>query len=280
MSLILRAGVVALLLFTHLPVPALSQRNQCGPGWRRAVYQQRCVKVEQPPPAPVWKLQEREWQVTWVPNLWASALDGQAGVGNNVVDVDMSFSDIFDHLDYAVFLTTEMRKGRWAGVIELLAVKLSGQRAVPRTVFETAELDANQTMIEISPRYRVTPPGRVDVDLIGGIRLWAVSSTLILSDGVALTTGIGDQWVDPIIGSRLIAELGRGFVIQTRGDIGGFGVGSEFTWQLMGLLGYNINRGATLLGGYRYLDVDFEDDDGLLFDVAMKGLILAAAIRL
>ncbi len=276
-----RAVLLALLLIPMLYTPTFGQRSRCEPA-PRSPADRRCVKEKRrPAPPPERKHHERGWEVIWAPYLWASGLDGQVGVGGNVVEIDMSFSEIFDHLDYGIFIPVEMRKGRWSAVIELMAAKISGQSALPRTLFETAELESNQMTIEVSPRYRMTRPGPVDVDLIGGFRLWQISSNLVLSDGVDLTTGLGEMWFDPIFGTRAIAEFRNGFVLQTRGDIGGFGVGSEFTWQLLGVVGYRISSSTTLAGGDRYLKVDFEDDDDdFLFDVAMKGFIVGAAIRL
>jgi hypothetical protein len=238
--------------------------------------------VKRPPPREAWKAQQRGgWEVIWAPYIWGSALDGDVGVGGHEIEIDMSFRDVLDHLDYGIFLPVEMRYGRWAAVIELMASKISGERGLTRLPFESVDVESNQMTIEMSPRYRITRPGPVDVDLIAGFRLWQVSSLLRLSDGVNRTTGLGEMWFDPIVGSRAIARVGKSFIIQTRGDVGGVGVGSKFTYQLLGILGYQVSSRVTLAAGYRYLSVDFEnDDDDFLFDVAMKGAIVGAAIRL
>ncbi|HEX7050462.1 MAG TPA: hypothetical protein VF188_09700 [Longimicrobiales bacterium] len=227
-----------------------------------------------------------DWDVVVGTYLWASGLDGQVGIGDNVVDVDIGFSDVIDHLDGALFLPIEMRKGRWGAVIELMALRLSGQRGTPGPLFDAAELDVDQTLIEISPRYWLVRRGPLAVDALAGIRLWHLSSTLTLDPGPAaglpdVPLGLGEQWVDPILGARAVADLGGRWLVHGRGDLGGFGVGSDFTWQLIGLLGYRLSSSTTLRAGYRQLDVDFEDeDDGFLYDVGTGGWIIGVTIRL
>ena len=62
------------------------------------------------------------------------------------------------------------------------------------------------------------------------------------------------------------------------GDIGGFGVGSDLTWQAIGTLDYAVNDRLELRAGYRALSVDYEDGK-FLYDVLMQGPILGATYR-
>ena len=47
-----------------------------------------------------------------------------------------------------------------------------------------------------------------------------------------------------------------------RGDVGGFSVGSKFTWNASAVLGYSISRVVSLGLGYRALYVDYESGSG------------------
>jgi hypothetical protein len=85
----------------------------------------------------------------------------------------------------------------------------------------------------------------------------------------------GDQaWVDPIIGARYTTSLSKLWEFNSRFDIGGFGVGSDFTWNLVFLLGYRTSKSGQLLFGYRVLDVNRESGSGADFfkyDVTYSG---------
>jgi hypothetical protein len=66
-----------------------------------------------------------------------------------------------------------------------------------------------------------------------------------------------------------------------RGDIGGFGVGSDLTWNLVGLVDFKPWKHVSLFGGYRALYQDYEDGSGVnefKFDATMHGPILGLNI--
>ena len=43
-------------------------------------------------------------------------------------------------------------------------------------------------------------------------------------------------------------------------DIGGFGVGSDLTWSLLGTFNYVFTDKWSASLGYKYLSVDYDDD--------------------
>jgi len=59
-----------------------------------------------------------------------------------------------------------------------------------------------------------------------------------------------------------------------RGDIGGFGVGSEFAWQVQGMLRWKVKTNMDVVASYRYMQMDYEQDgsSGLLdYNMVMSG---------
>ena len=63
-----------------------------------------------------------------------------------------------------------------------------------------------------------------------------------------------------------------------RGDIGGFGVGSDFTWNAITFIDYRLWKHVSILGGYRALYQNYKNGSGIdefKFDVTMHGPILA-----
>jgi len=51
-----------------------------------------------------------------------------------------------------------------------------------------------------------------------------------------------DQWVDPILGVKGHYDLSKAVYLTGRVDIGGFGIGSEFAWQVNAGVGFHITR--------------------------------------
>jgi hypothetical protein len=61
--------------------------------------------------------------------------------------------------------------------------------------------------------------------------------------------------------------LAPGQELLLRGDVGGFGAGSEFSWNVLGAYSFQIGvyHGTTFSGmlGYRALSVDLEKGSGI-----------------
>jgi len=65
-----------------------------------------------------------------------------------------------------------------------------------------------------------------------------------------------------------------------RGDIGGFGVGSEFSWQAYADIGFRISHVVSVLAGYRVLDMDYQSEtalDPVELDLMISGPQIAVA---
>lgn len=59
-----------------------------------------------------------------------------------------------------------------------------------------------------------------------------------------------------------------------RGDIGGFGAGSDFTWHVNGLVHFQPWRYVAIIVGYRVLDQDYEEGSGVnrfKYDMRISG---------
>jgi len=71
------------------------------------------------------------------------------------------------------------------------------------------------------------------------------------------------EWVDPVVGARIRHQIAPGRELTLIGDVGGFGAGSEFSWQAVATYGFDVNcLGAPLhlVLGYRALAVDFSEE--------------------
>ena len=132
----------------------------------------------------------------------------------------------------------------------------------------------------LAAEYRVVETATASVDLMAGGRLWWVETDIDPQGGPAdpLFFSDGDTWVDPIIGAKARVDLSEHFYFTTWGMIGGFGLTSDFTWDVMAALGYQVTDKISMVGGYRALGVD-HSDGAFLFDVVQHGPILGAVFR-
>ncbi|MGJ8673920.1 hypothetical protein [Rubritalea sp.] len=82
-----------------------------------------------------------------------------------------------------------------------------------------------------------------------------------------------NTWVDPIIGVRYQYEFSDKFLFRAVGDVGGFSIASDFTWQAMAAFGYRVNDCGSVLLGYRGIGTDYSDGD-FAYDVINHGVVL------
>ena len=85
-------------------------------------------------------------------------------------------------------------------------------------------------------------------------------------------------WVDPIVDRRPLWFLSTRWAIVLPGDIGGFGMGSDFRWLVTGVIGYNCrllgDDNARFFSGYRALSQDYDVGSGsnkFEWDVTLQG---------
>ena len=222
------------------------------------------------------------WSFAVTPYIWFAGLEGDVGAisGPPPVSVDASFDDIIENTDMTAMLTAEARHGRFGIVTDLSYLSLSADGATPGPLFGDAEVDTSTFFATVAGFYQVVAGERISLDVFAGARVWYVDTEIDLGAGLLPARSVQDDevWADPLIGLRGSVELGRGFFLAGAADIGGFGIASDFTWQILGTLGYSFNDWFSARAGYRHLDVDYEND-GFVWDVEMSGPIIGATFR-
>ena len=216
------------------------------------------------------------------PYLWAASLDGKVGVGGlPPADVDQDFDDLLKKVDVGLTLFLDGRVGRFGAFAEIDYLKFSADGDPPRGVL-FSDLDVDLTVLNTSlyGYYRVLGNERAALDVLAGGRLWYVRTEVDLRG--ALLPGrkadASETWADPVVGVRGQVELGAGFHLFGLADVGGFGVSSDSTWQVMGALGYRLTDRIVARAGYRHLAVDY-DDGGFVYDVDLSGPIIGLSFR-
>ena len=233
------------------------------------------------------------WHFRVAPYLWMVALNGDVTVKGQESDLDLSFNDIWDELNIAAMLVFEGRKNRWGFVGDALYANLGKSTSTDVTgikIDPTVKLsylgaggfyrlgtwDLSQTPANAVPS--------VTVDAMAGARYTYLDMKLDLK---GFRSASGDKaWVDPLVGARAIFDLSERWAASLTGNLGGFGVGSDFAWHAWGLLGYRFSlfskdNNAAVFGGYRALSWDYTDgsgDDKFEWDVTLHGPILGLQI--
>lgn len=231
---------------------------------------QELMPIQDAPP-----VADDSWQFTLSPYAWAAGLNGSVGVGNVVSEVDLSFSDILDNFDIGAMMHFEARKGRWAFLFDGFWLKLQADADTPGPVFGGADIEVEELRLAALVSYRALE-GPTTLDLLAGVSYFSIDTDLDLlprAQNIGASLNSSEDWIDPVIGFHLRHELCERWSTMLRGEIGGFDVGSDFTWQVMAGVAYRTGESSEVFLGYRHLDIDYSDSD-FSYDTETSGLIL------
>lgn len=231
------------------------------------------------------------WTFEFTPYLWGASMSGNVGAGAlPTINVDMSFSDILNNLDAGLMGAFEARNGRWGLLFDAIYMKLAhsatasrtGAGPIGATATASAELEMTQTMVAAAVAYRAIE-GRTPLDVIGGARYSLIEADARIDGSLFAQAGsvarnAKKSWVDPYVGVRLQHPIAERWTLVGYADVGGFGVGSDLTWQAAAGIHYEFSKTIAGKFGYRYLTVDY-DNDGFRYDMANSGLYLGVGIR-
>ena len=221
-----------------------------------------------------------KWQFQFSPYFWLASLHGTTGTGNRTAQVDESFSDILHSLKFAFMGVFEARKDKLVVLTDLEYVSIGDDRATPGPLFSAVDTKIKTFIFDPEVGYRVfqDPEKGQFVDVLGGVRVWHISTDLTFSPGILPGTQVqaSRTWVDGIVGLRGKAALSKKMFVTGKLDLGGGG--SKFTWQLFGGAGYNVNPKIALIFGYRVLDVDYNKNN-FVYDMNQRGPIMGLGFK-
>jgi hypothetical protein len=224
-----------------------------------------------------------DWHVEWIPfYLWFSGLEGNVGAQGYVVPVDATFGDIISQLNIGLMSALDVRRKRIGLVTDLIFMSLSSdQKSTPiGNAFSGFTANAKNLIVDPELYVRVLDRERGSFDAVAGGRFWRMDNSLDLLPGNQPEVKVGQtqNWVDPVLGARFRVNLTKSLFVNLKGDAGGFGVGSQLTWQTYIGIGEEFKQKYSMLLGYRYLDVDYRNG-GFLYDTHMNGLLAGFSIR-
>lgn len=195
------------------------------------------------------------WYVRVMPYIWFSNIDGINSLG----DISLQVGDSVLETSFAA--DVEVGKGRWRGIASFRTTSLSGPTAlegndVPAGTQVT--YDFSETTGELFAAVQVGSfLSSHALEALGGVRY--VRHSQKIADAPQ-PVDADAEWIEPVVGARYFAELGGGFRATLTGDLGGFGVGSEFTWRAGGQLAFRLARPIDIALAYKYLQAEYQNE--------------------
>lgn len=205
--------------------------------------------------------------------LWGASIGGETISGE---DIDISFGDLVENLQFAGMAAVAARRGPWTlfGDFIYLDVESNQNVIVPNMIGGITGLSTGVSLksfiTTFGPAYQVYEGDRTRLSALVGARYLWVDSDLNLSRGFGLGgvtfSGENSAW-DGVVGLRGQTQLTDKWSISYYGDVGGGD--SAFTGQALLTANYRYRK-VDLSFGYRYLSWDL-DDFGPIDTLSLSG---------
>lgn len=222
------------------------------------------------------------WDFVFAPYLLAPSIDGTTTLGRVGGDISVDPGDIFRNLEAGGMLRFEGRHCSGFGFSTDVAFMRLGKGAT--SPVGQVNLEVKQRIVEAYATYRFAA-GSDMFDAYAGVRHWDISTDLnVLTGPAAGALSRGGAWADPVIGLRWQRRMSPDWRLMVQGDIGGFGVGSDFSWNMMGGLAYDRWQNTSIFMMYRALGVDYETGTRgtasfFEYDTVTHGLLAGVGFR-
>jgi hypothetical protein len=201
------------------------------------------------------------WEFLVAPYLLFPYMSGTTTIRGIEAEVDANPGDIFSRLQFGAMLFFEAHNSVWAASLDGLYMNLSQPGPLGLT-----EVGMKQGMVELTGYRRVMPW----LEVLAGGRLNVLSGEIEILPIVPLPpegplpikVDRSQTWFDPFVGARATVPAGRRWLFVFRGDVGGFGIGSDIAWQVYPAVSYRFSRLFGLAVAYRVLGMDYQTGSG------------------
>jgi hypothetical protein len=221
---------------------------------------------------------DEDWHFAFAPYFYLTGIRGTVGARGRTIELDASFGKVWDNLDLGIMGTVEVGKKRFVSLTDIQWIKLSNKRDTSGGLFESAKVGLNLFILDPEAGYRILNSNAGAIDVLGGARIWSVEANLNVTSGRLPGFDVSQRktFAAPVVGVRGLLNLSPKFYLSGKFDIGGAGIGADLTTQVFGGVGYRLFRRMAIVGGYRYLQVDYDDSKGFIFDTRMNGFVIGA----
>ena len=210
------------------------------------------------------------WKFTVRPYLFFTGVSGSVTVDPITIPINSTFSSLLDNLRLGFFISLSAEKRKWGVYTDFQYSNLfaEGTGRIP------SSFELENTLGELDLTFRV--PSAPTLRFLAGARIYSIKQTVTVA-GEELPEASTTVF-DPVIGAQGAWKLSSRWDYEMRGDIGGFGLSSEFTYQLLMLFHWELSQSVSIPFGYRILGYQIKKSS-VHFNYRMTGAMLGLEFR-
>jgi hypothetical protein len=214
------------------------------------------------------------WKTEVAPYAWLAGVNDDITINGLSAHINESLSDIPDVLDFGGMLVVESTKDRAAILFDTAYVKLSDSRT-------STSLNMTESVTELAGAYAAIVPESTGLalDVLAGIRFWYVKNEVSIP---GLGQAGSHEWIDQFVGARARWAPTKNLLLVLRGDVGGFGVESKWSWNAIGTIQYGFSDRFSAGAGYRALYGHYETGESsnkFEYNATLAGPMIGASFR-
>lgn len=209
-----------------------------------------------------------------------AAIDGTAQIGNVSVAVDVSASDVLDALEFGAMAAYRIENDVWSLTADATYMGLGGKATTQGGLVQAA-MDIDQFTVMGTAGRRLTE----HLEFLFGFAYVDLSADLRVAGTVGGQLDIEARrdvdWIDPTIGLQYNRPIGAEWRLNLRGDLGGFGVGSDLMYQALANVRWQASEKIGVVLGYRLISFDYEEGAGQgyqRYDLTEQGPLVGVII--
>jgi hypothetical protein len=205
------------------------------------------------------------WKFSAEIYAWMPSIKGETTVGK---DIDISFSDIVDNLDFAYMGGMRATKDKLTLLVDVIYMDV--EDTSNSTLFQGPLVGLSLTNVELKSwvvtpavAYNFVQSDRVKLDLVAGVQYFYLKMTSDFEEQGPLavrraSVSESAHYWNGIVGTLGQIDLNENWYLPFSGYVGTGDI--DLTWQLFGGVGYKFSK-FDLIAGYRYLRWDFDKND-------------------
>ena len=211
---------------------------------------------------------------------WTAGVDGDLRIApGDRQHFDRGFFDTLEHIDFSGMARGNARWKRWVMYADLVYSDQTERSPLDPKYrpYDIVRAKTELALATVAGGYRVFSTGHSFIDILAGVRVLYLDVESQLRESTGAFPTIPDEnentVADPILMVRENVRIWRGLSLEILFDIGGFGVGSDFSYEFFGGMRYPLPQWSTnLFLGYRHLSIDY-DSEAFTYDFENSGMV-------
>jgi opacity protein-like surface antigen len=215
---------------------------------------------------------------------WLPWIDGKVTSDSSGESISTSISagDVLDSLKFAFMAAGEVHYGRFGFLHDTVYSKLGNDGTLSGPFMADIDVETKALLALNAIGYKAYESEGKLIEPFVGARYVDIETDVNISGGGPMgaeaSASVDENWWEPVIGIRARVPLTERLTAGGFADIGGFGVGSDFTWEIFAGFDYAFSSRISANTGFRYISIDYDADNADV-DLDMYGPVLGLTVR-